>query len=249
MESDQLASAKGRASERGTELMDLAGLIEGLRSDIAPAGVPPQWIQQLYSCWIEHHPDDPMLFAALYNNAVMLTDAGDLPQARACLERVLSLNPEFMPALINLGRIHERLGVTGLALRFWSNVVSKLAGVTGTTIIHKVTALNQAARVLEAANQDAAAEAMLFQSLDVDPTQREAAQHYVSLRQRQCKWPVLEPWERMDRRSLMRGMSPLSAEAFTDDPLLHLALAADYNQRDVGTPPSRNGNLSRGTAG
>jgi predicted O-linked N-acetylglucosamine transferase (SPINDLY family) len=231
MESHQLASARARAAERGTGVIELAALIEGLRPSVAP-----EHIRTLYTCWIEHHPDDPMLYAALYNHAVVLTDAGDLTQARACLERVLSLNPEFIPAQINLGRIHERLGVTGLALRFWSNVVSKLAGVTGTAIIHKVTALNQAARVLEAGNQDAAAETMLFQSLDADPTQREAVQHYVSLRQRQCKWPVLEPWERMDRRALMRGMSPLSADAYTDDPLLHLALAADYNQRDVGSP-------------
>ena len=236
MENDLLASATRRAAERGMGVIGLAALIESLRAAVPPASLPPEGIQALYTCWIEHHPDDPLLYAALFNYAVVLTDAGDLTRARECLERVLSLNAEFMPALINLGRIHERLGVTGLAVRFWSSVVNKLGAVTGTAIIHKVTALNQAARVLEAANQDAAAEAMLFQSLDVDPTQREAAQHYLSLRQRQCKWPVLEPWERVDRRTLMRGMSPLSANAYTDDPLLHLALAAYYNQRDVGMP-------------
>jgi len=231
MENDQLASARSHVAERGVGVLELAGLVESLKGS-----VPLEEIRALYACWIEHHPGDPMLYAVLFNYSVVLTDAGDLTQARACLERVLSLNADFMPALINLGRIHERLGVTGLAVRFWSSVVDKLSSVTGTAIIHKLTALNQAARVLEAANLDAAAEVMLFQSLDIDPTQREAAQHYLSLRQRQCKWPVVVPWERVSRRTLMHGMSPLSAGAYTDDPVLHLALAADYNQGDVGTP-------------
>ena len=230
-ESDQLPSAVRRARQPEVGVLQLITLVESLK-----ASAPQDDISALYNAWIDHHPDDPLLYAALFNHAVVLTDAGDLTGARACLERVLSLNPNFMPALINLGRIHERLGVTSLAVRFWSSVVDKLAAVTGTAITHKVTALNQAARVLEAANQDAAAETMLFQSLDVDPTQHEAAQHYLSLRQRQCKWPVVAPWERVDRGTLLRGLSPLSAAAYTDDPLLHLALAAHYNQRDVGTP-------------
>lgn len=228
-----LAPAMRRIVEPDASVMDLVNLVETLR-----VSVPSADIRTLYTQWIEHHPDDPLLFAALFNYSVVLTDAGDLTEARACLERVLSLRPDFTPALINLGRIHERLGVAGLAVRYWASVVDKLATVTGTAISHKATALNQAARVLEAANQDAAAETMLFQSLDIDPSQREAAQHYLSLRQRQCKWPVVVPWERVDRRTLMRGLSPLSAAAFTDDPLLHLALAAHYNQRDVGTPAS-----------
>ena len=32
-------------------------------------------------------------------------------------------------------------------------------------------------------------------------------------------------------------MSPLSAGAFTDDPLWQLALAAHYNQVEIGAPP------------
>ena len=226
-----LVSAKRRAAKRGVGVIELSSLVEGLRGR-----VPLKGLKGLYGCWIEHHPGDPLLYAVLFNYAVVLTDMGDLTQARECLERVLSLNPGFVPALINLGRLHERLGVPGLALKFWSSVVERLSAVTGTAIAHKVTALNQAARVLEAAHQDAVAESMLLQSLDLDPTQREAAQHYLSLRQRQCEWPVVAPWERVDRRTLMRGLSPLSAAAYTDDPLLHLALAAYYNQRDVGTP-------------
>ena len=167
-----------------------------------------------------------------------LADAGKLAPARELLERAVALNPEFMPAYINLGRVYERLGMVSLAVVQWSAVAAKLAPITGAALSHKTTALNQSARALETASQDEAAENMLRQSLEIAPHQREVAQHFVALRQRQCEWPVVAPSEWVSRDVLLKGMSPLSAAAYTDDPMLHLALACHYNQMDVGTPPA-----------
>ncbi len=61
-------------------------------------------------------------------------------------------------------------------------------------------------------------------------------QHFIALRQRQCEWPVIEPTERVSRRALLEGMSPLSAAAFCDDPIFQLATAWNYNRQDVGMP-------------
>ncbi|MFX9016027.1 hypothetical protein ABTN29_20310, partial [Acinetobacter baumannii] len=49
------------------------------------------------------------------------------------------------------------------------------------------------------------------------------------------RWPIIAPWERVSREALLSAMSPLSASAYADDPLLLLAIAANYNLRDVGT--------------
>ncbi len=117
-------------------------------------------------------------------------------------------------------------------------MLETLAGVNGAAITYKTTALIQSARVLEAANQDEQAEALLRQTLEIDCNQREAVQHFLSMRQRQCEWPIIAPWERVDRKTLMTGMSPLSAAAYTDDPMLHLAAAWNYNKTDVGAPAS-----------
>lgn len=190
----------------------------------------------LYATWVEHNPEHPLLYAVLFNYAVALSDAERLEAARERLERAIELNPEFMPAYINLGRVHERLGNVGAALSQWSAALSRMSAVTGTAVSHKTTTLNQSARALEAAEQDAAAEQMLRHSLELDSTQREAIQHLVALRQRQCEWPAILPSERVDLRSLIRGLSPLSAAALSDDPLLQLALAHHYNQCDVGEP-------------
>ena len=190
----------------------------------------------LYGTWVDQNGEHPLLYAVLFNYSVALTDAGQLEPARQALERAIALNPDFMPAYINLGRVHERQGNVGQALTQWSAALSRMNAVNGGAITHKTTALNQSARTLEAADHDAAAEQMLRHSLELDPTQREAIQHLIALRQRQCEWPVVLPSERVEHRALMKGLSPLSAAALTDDPLYQLALGWHYNRLDVGDP-------------
>jgi len=210
---------------------DLIRAVELLRQ-----GGQSQASSALYATWIEHNPEHPLLYAVLFNHAVTLSDAEQLEPARQCLQRAIELNADFMPAYINLGRIHERLGSVGAALAQWSAALARMSAVTGSAISHKTTTLNQSARALEAAEQDAAAEQMLQSSLELDSSQREAIQHLVALRQRQCEWPAVLPSERVDQRALIRGLSPLSAAALSDDPLLQLAVAHHYNQLDVGEP-------------
>lgn len=229
MGSDSFGSAMSRSAERNLSVSELIHTAETLKQ----AGDAAR-VVTLYETWIRHNEDNPLLYAVLFNYGVALTDSGDLNSARACLERAISLNAEFLPAYINLGRVHERLGATGLAVLQWSAMVDKLASITGAAITHKTTALNQMARVLETGNQDTSAETMLRQSLDIDRDQPEAVQHFLALRQRQCAWPVVTPWERVSRDILMRGISPLSMAAYTDDPLLQLAAAWNHNRRDMG---------------
>lgn len=194
-------------------------------------------VAQLYGAWVQTHGTHPLLYAVLFNYAVVLTERGALAAAKEALQRAVALNADFMPAYINLGRVHEQLGQFGPALAEWSAALTRLAPITGSALSYKATALNQSARLLEALQQDEAAENFLRQSLELDPHQREVAQHYLALRQRQCEWPVVVPWERVPAELLLAGMSPLSAAAYTDDPLFQLALAWYYNKRDVGSPP------------
>lgn len=193
-------------------------------------------IEAAYAAWVQANPNDPLLYAVLFNYSIALTDTGKLEQAKECLERAIALNADFMPAYINLGRILERLGKIGLAIIQWSAALARMTAVSGTAVMHKTTALNQSARALEAVSQDEAAENMLRESLELDRDQREVVQHLVALRQRQAEWPVIAPNERISRNVLLAGMSPLSAAAYADDPLLQLAIADRYNKDDVGSP-------------
>lgn len=232
MSTNVLSSALIQSMTRNLSVADLIHTTETLKQSSQMDGV-----DNLYSTWIQHNQDHPLLYAVLFNYSVVLSDAGKLEAARDCLERAISLNADFMQAHINLGRVHERSGAVGSAIAQWSVVLAKLAAINGSSITHKTMALNQSARALEAATQDELAEDMLRQSLEIDPRQREVAQHFIALRQRQCEWPIITPWERVSQEVLMSGISPLSASAYTDDPLLQLAIAWNYNKMDVGTPP------------
>ena len=231
MTQDALNAALIRPMARELSVPDLVRAVEVLKQS-----GQAQAVGGLYAAWIQHNQSNPLLYAVLFNYAVALSDAEQLEPARECLEKAIALNPDFMPAYINLGRIHERLGSVGLALAQWSAALARLSPVTGTAVSHKTTTLNQSARALEAADQDESAEQMLRHSLELDATQREAIQHLVALRQRQCEWPAILPSERVSLSALIQGLSPLSAAALTDDPLLQLAVANHYNQLDVGEP-------------
>jgi predicted O-linked N-acetylglucosamine transferase (SPINDLY family) len=231
MASDTFTSAIIQATSRTLSVSELIRTAETLRQNGEVSSV-----ENLYAVWIQCNHDDPLLYAVLFNYAVTLSDVGKLQDAKGCLERALLLQPDFMPAHINLGRLLERLGHVGLAVAQWTAALAKTAAVNGVAVGHKTTALNQSARALEAANQDVAAEDLLHQSLELDSHQREVIQHLIALRQRQCEWPIVVPSERVARNALMEGMSPLSAAAYTDDPMFQLALAWFYNKSDVGTP-------------
>lgn len=231
MHRDALSLAIRRAEERSLSVLDLIRAAEEFKPAAGTAGVLP-----LYDVWVQHNDDNPLLYAVLFNYSVLLADVGMLDTARGCLERCQALNPDFMPAYINLGRVLERQGDATAAVLQWSALTEKLGIVSGAAITHKTAALNQMGRVLEDNQQDEPAENLLRQSLDLDRDQPEAAQHFLALRQRQCKWPVVDAWDRVSRQTLTAAMSPLSMAAYADDPLLHLAAAAHYNQRDVGAP-------------
>jgi predicted O-linked N-acetylglucosamine transferase (SPINDLY family) len=244
MPADMLTSAVIQSMSRNFSVPDLIHTTEMLKQSGQKNSV-----ENLYATWIQYNQDHPLLYAVLFNYSIALSDAGKLNDARGALERAISLNPDFMQAYINLGRICERLGNPGLAVMQWSAALGKMTAINGAAITHKTMLLNQSARALETASQDESAEGMLRQSLELDCNQREVVQHLVALRQRQCEWPVILPSERVSPSVMMEGMSPLSAAAYTDDPLLQLATACHYNKMDVGTPAGAMDSWPRASAG
>ena len=193
---------------------------------------------ELYKTWIAHNSGDVLLHAAYYNYGVALSDIGDRPGAIMAFQECIRLKPDFQQSYINLGRVFEDSGQAGEGVTQWLKLVQNLGAVNGKSIAHKLTALEQTARVLEAANNDAPAEDALRQSLDINPHQTKVLQHWISLRQRQCKWPVLAEWDRVSRKHLLTGISSLSLQCLADDPMFQLATAYQYGKKSIGMPPA-----------
>jgi predicted O-linked N-acetylglucosamine transferase (SPINDLY family) len=193
---------------------------------------------ELYKTWIAHNSGDVLLHAAYFNYGVGLAAIGDRPGAIMAFQECIRLKPEFQQSYINLGRVFEDSGQTGEAVTQWLKLAQNLSAINGESVSHKLTALEQTARVLEAANNDAPAEDALRQSLDINPHQTKVLQHWISLRQRQCKWPVLAEWERVSRKHLLTGISSLSLQCLADDPVFQLATAYQYGKKSIGMPPA-----------
>lgn len=192
---------------------------------------------ELYKVWIAYNGDSPLLYAAYYNFGVALTGARDYPAAINALRECTRLKPDFQPAYVNLGRALEDIGQIGQAVTQWLALCNtQLPQVNGEAVAHKLTALQQIGRVLEGANRDDAAEDALKQSLDINRNQPEVIQHWISLRQRQCKWPVMSPWERVSRKDMHLGISSLSLACHADDPMFQLARAHSYAVNSIGMP-------------
>ena len=192
--------------------------------------------RQLYRLWIRLNPEDPQLHVAQFNCAVLESDAGDLAGAADLLKAAISGNPDFLPAYINLGGVLERGGAADHGIETWKAMLGRIAPVTGNAIEMKVTGLKQIGRVFSDHHQPAMAELALRECLELIPNQRDVIEQYVALRMGQCEWPVLAPSERVDRKTLMTGISPLSASGYADDPILHLATSVRFVEQSTPDP-------------
>ena len=164
----------------------------------------------LYKTWITHNSDHGLLYAIYFNWGAALMAARDFPGSIEAFREAVRLKPDFHVAIINLGRVLEENGQRNEAVEQWLGLVKNLAIVNGKTVADKTMALQQIGRVLEVVKNDAAAENALKQSLDINPHQAEIAQHWISFRLKQCKWPALTECERVSRRDLLTQIDPLS---------------------------------------
>ncbi|MBG0810875.1 glycosyl transferase [Methylosinus sp. H3A] len=194
---------------------------------------------ELYKHWIAFNADDPVVYAAYFNFATALSETGDRPGAINALREAIRIQPDFQPPYINLGRLLEDSGQVGAAVAQWLALVERTAAINGDAVAHRLSALQQTGRVLESLNKDEAAEDALRQILEIDPKRQEVVQHWIALRQRQCKWPVVLPSERVSLADLANGISSLSLANHADDPMFQLAKAHHYEKRAIGRPERR----------
>ncbi len=208
-------------------LAEAIGQAEALVSTDAAAAAA------VYKDWIAYHAADPLLHAAYFNYGVALSKAGDLLAAINATRECLRIKPDFHAASINLGRLLEDAGLRGEAVSEWLGMVKRLDGINGESVKNKLSALQQIGRVLEGSNVDGPAEDALKLALDINPAQPEVVQHWIALRQRQCKWPIIQGSDHVQPAQLLAEISPLSLCNLADDPVFQLARAATYNRQMI----------------
>ncbi|WP_432346866.1 glycosyl transferase [Shinella yambaruensis] len=221
----------GRARNQQLSLADLFQTTESLTA----AGATAQ-AGELYKIWIAFNDNNPLLHLAYFNYAVSLSKAGDAAGALHALRAAVRINPQFGQAHINLGRTLEDCGLTGQAVQQWRVYADATADVTPDRISNRLLSLQHIGRVLEGTGHLEEAEAALWQAMELQPSRTEAAQHWISLRMRQCKWPVFTPSLHVTPRHFMDATSSMTIACYADDPLFHLAKAHRYCRTNVGRP-------------
>ncbi len=191
---------------------------------------------ELYKNWIAFNADHPLTHVAYFNYSVVLREIGDLAGAINALRECVRIDPKFGPARVNLGRALEDGGDIALAVAQWREFAEAFADATPGRLNYRLMSLQHIGRVLEAAEQLAPAEDALRQAIELRPDKTEAGQHWIALRQRQCKWPVLAPSEYATPKQTLAAMSPIALAAYADDPMFQLAKAHAYNKSFVGRP-------------
>ena len=111
MSEDIFETASRKAKDRALPLNAMVTAATALvaAGEIAKA-------RALYDIWTGVHGDDPQLHIALFNGAALSAQQGDPVAAEAALRRAIALNPDFLPAHINLGGILERAGAIDAAI-------------------------------------------------------------------------------------------------------------------------------------
>ncbi|MDR6755148.1 putative O-linked N-acetylglucosamine transferase (SPINDLY family) [Mycoplana sp. BE70] len=217
-----------------SQKLSLADLLQSTEA-LATAGLLAQAVE-LYKTWIAFNDSNPLLHMACFNYAVALRQTGDVVGAIHALQACLRRDPAFGPAYINLGRAFEDCGQIDQAVRQWLAFAEATSEITPEKLGHRLMALQHTGRVLENAGRLEEAETALWQAIELQPSKPEAAQHWLSTRQHQCKWPVLVASAHVTARQLIDAFSPLTLGCYADDPIFQLAKAYRYNKSLVGRP-------------
>lgn len=173
----------------------------------------------LYKIWIAC-TQSPTRFVALFNWGVMLSEVGDMDGAEMAYRQCIGLNAGLLQAKINLGLTLERKKNFDEALQQWGEVADTPPGPASTDVELKTMALNHIGRLQESRHLYDQAEKALTQSLALKPDQPDAIQHWVHLRQKQCKWPVCVPLPGIRVNDMLAATSPLAMLSLHDDPAL-----------------------------
>ncbi|MEY4591824.1 MAG: hypothetical protein RIR18_719 [Pseudomonadota bacterium] len=192
-----------------------------------------QQAAKMYRDWLTSS-SSVLKFAARFNLGVLLTDQEDLSGAEQAYRTIISEeNPKFIQAYLNLGNVLERQNRTDEALRVYENSLQFVSTEGVESREFNCLVLNNLGRLLEIKKEYARAESYLKQSLTLDPTQKGAIQHWVHLRQKQCRWPVYEAFGEVGTDKQVNCTSMLAILAATDDPEQQLKNAKSYVEEKV----------------
>ena len=171
------------------------------------------------------NPSANKLALIWFQYATILATLERHAEAEGVCRQAIFLQPTLYPAYLNLGLLLERLGRQAEACDAWRRGLAADGIRDQEHRGHCLALLNQLGRLLEQMRQYEAAERFMKESLLIDPMQSKVLHHWVHIRQKQCRWPVFEPFGQVTAAMMIEASSPLATMASSDDPAVQLACA------------------------
>lgn len=193
----------------------------------------------LYSSWLQSNSTDPKAYAAAFNLGVILKDIGRKVESERAYRLSIELNPDCLEAQFNLGSQLEQLARPDEAIAQWQQLLeSGRFQLPRDEKLYLLT-LNNLGRLLEILKKYSPAEEYLRRSLDRNPDQPDALQHFIYQRQRQCKWPIYPDLPGVPPFAMTRATGPLSLLAVSNDPQAQFDRARRYAEEKITVPALR----------
>lgn len=216
------------AEEARVDQLTLVSLVQSAQS--LEVGGDPVAAAALYDKWISEAPEGNKHFA-LFNYGGVLQKLGKVSQAQTAYESCIAQQPDFAQPYINLGLLHEKQGRTTTALKTWLQLVELSQSPKPPATEFLTTALNHIGRLQEDLKNYQQAEQALERSLLLDPSQTDALQHWIHIRQKSCSWPIYKPLPCISYEQMRAATSPLAMLAITEDPAEQLAHSIAFVKR------------------
>ena len=179
------------------------------------------------------HCDPNFIHVLMFNLAVVYNKLELLSVAESHLFTALSINPNFFEAYLNLGTILEKMDRGDDAIARWNMALANPTIHAPGNHDHKLRFLNNIGRLKERLRDYDDAEKALHESLLLDIDQSPVLHHWIHLRQKQCKWPVIDGLP-TNLDAVLEHASPLAMLGMTDDPELQRRSADKFVEEKVG---------------
>ena len=188
----------------------------------ASEGKTPEEIISLYNDWLSANGNNADAHPIWFNFGTLLSGQGMKGQAIECYKKALGLNPSFWQAAANTAHVLETEGKVAEAIQVYEAFLD-----APTTLEGRLHMRNQLGRLYEGQRNFPRASELYYQSLCLKPDQDGAFQHWFSLKQKQCDWPLETFVQSPTARKLAEFIGPIGAMAYFDDPeLLHHACSS-----------------------
>jgi len=206
------------------QLIDCASQLEN--NKLGPLAVV------LYQTWLKRN-QSPYAHAVYFNLGVTLGNEGDPIGSEEAYRAAINLSPIFLQPRLNLGSLLERSGQIGKAIIEWRWIEQNISWSKPENKALVLLAINHLGRVLENKKQLYEALYFLTKSLSIDPNQADVIHHWVSLRQKQCAWPIYSHLPRVTQLFMKESTSALAMLNISDDPESQLRAAHRFVQKKV----------------